>query len=156
MEQRSDGRATHGAADGKTGVRRARREIVLCGKYSSTLRQVQFCTPQRGGRRRGPCFIALGMFAVPVCLDVQTPVWLNPPGRVNFIVVLFVRKKSLPSTCCPVLRKISAGQPNEAARKLVCFEIKLFLCRSQNQCAMMKYPIGIQSFNQLIEKINAP
>ena len=46
MEQRSDGRATHGAADGKAGVRRARRGIVLCGKYSSTLRKVQSCFPQ--------------------------------------------------------------------------------------------------------------
>ena len=41
MEQRSDGRAMHGAADGKAGVRRAPRGIVLCGKYSSTCRRVR-------------------------------------------------------------------------------------------------------------------
>ena len=46
MEQRSDGRATHGAADGKAGVRRAPRGIVLCGKYSSTLRRVLERLPQ--------------------------------------------------------------------------------------------------------------
>ena len=46
MDQQSDGRATHGAADGKAGVRRARRGIVLCGKHSSTLRKVLECLPQ--------------------------------------------------------------------------------------------------------------
>ena len=46
MDQQSDGRATHGAADGKTGMRRAQSDSVLCGKYSSTLRKVQIQTPQ--------------------------------------------------------------------------------------------------------------
>ena len=46
MDQQSDGRAAHGAADGKAGVCRPRRGIVLCGKHSSTLRQVLEYLPQ--------------------------------------------------------------------------------------------------------------
>ena len=37
------------------------------------------------------------------------------------------------------------------SQRFACLEKKWFLCISQKQCAMMKYPIGIQSFPQLIE-----
>ena len=85
MEQRSDGRATHGAADGKAGVRRAPRGIVLCGKYSSALRKVQF--RHAAGHAAAGALVSIagriGGAAVPpsVAKMEPAPTFSGPPGR---------------------------------------------------------------------------